>query len=166
MVVILNDVDLCVCWNNCAPQTCNDKQRNGKYRFQRSVVDITALRSTTMLCLLVKYSENRLCNNQVSFAADSLLGRSSCKGWRASSTEVRAPNYRSRAVSRQPADGRHVVVIRSGGSSWGLRNVGDSNGQRRITRRCNRWLESYDSAFRGHYVPTSSVMSSSREDEG
>jgi len=42
MVVKLGNVDLCVCWKNCAPQTCSDKRRNGKYGFQRCVVDITA----------------------------------------------------------------------------------------------------------------------------
>jgi hypothetical protein len=129
MVVILGNVDLRVCRNNCAPHTCSDKRRNGKCRFQRSILDITALRSTTMPCLLVKYSENRFCNNQLSFAANSLLGQSSCKGWSAASTEVRTLNYRSKVVSRQPAHSRQVVAI-VWRRSWGPRN--GSNGP--ITR--------------------------------
>ena len=42
VVVILGNVDLCVCWKNRTPHTCSDKRRNGKYGFQRCVVDITA----------------------------------------------------------------------------------------------------------------------------
>src|SRR4030095_8479365 len=62
-------VDLRVCRKNCAPQTCRDKRRNGKYRFQTFVVDITALRSTTMPSRLVKRCGKRLCNNQVIFCS-------------------------------------------------------------------------------------------------
>jgi hypothetical protein len=40
--VILSNVDLRVYRNNRAPQTCSDKQRNGKYRFQSSTLEITA----------------------------------------------------------------------------------------------------------------------------
>ena len=39
IVVILGNVDLRVYRNNRAPQTCGDKPRNGKYRFQRSILD-------------------------------------------------------------------------------------------------------------------------------
>ena len=29
-VVMILNVDLCLCWQNCTPQTCNNKRRNGK----------------------------------------------------------------------------------------------------------------------------------------